>query len=118
MHLHSMRLRPVIIGIRTMEATNQLQLYSINAAAKVLHLGKDAVYRLVADGRIGFIEVGKRKKIPYQELVRFQNDSIKKLPLNNGEQLMTKNEIELFFNLNKSKKASLNGKDILQSIMR
>jgi excisionase family DNA binding protein len=55
-----------------MEANNQLQLYSINAAAKVLHLGKGTVYRLVADGRIGFIEIGKRKKIPYQELVRFQ----------------------------------------------
>ena len=100
-----------------MEA-NPIKLYSISAAARALGLGKDAMYKLIADGIIGFIELGKRKKIPYQELVRFQNDSIKKLPLNNGEQLMTKNEIELFFNLNKSKKASLNGKDILQSIMR
>ncbi|MBI2417225.1 MAG: helix-turn-helix domain-containing protein [Ignavibacteriales bacterium] len=50
---------------------NQLQLYSINAAARVLHLGKDTVYKLVADGKIGYIAIGKRKKIPYQELVRF-----------------------------------------------
>jgi len=55
---------------------NQLKLYSISAAARALCLGKDAVYRLVADGRIGFIEVGKRKKIPYQELVRFQVESL------------------------------------------
>lgn len=61
-----------------MEATNQLQLYSISAAAKVLHLGKDAMYKLVADGKIGYIEIGKRKKIPYQELVRFQNESLTK----------------------------------------
>jgi excisionase family DNA binding protein len=98
--------------------TNHLKLYSINAAARVLCLGKDAVYKLVADGIIGFIEIGKRKKIPYQELVRFQSESVKKLPQNNGDQLMTKNEINKFFNLNRTKKVSLNGKDILQSIMR
>jgi len=59
-----------------METTNQLQLYSISAAAKLLHLGKDAVYGLIAKGKIGFIEIGKRKKIPYQELVRFQSEVI------------------------------------------
>jgi excisionase family DNA binding protein len=57
---------------------NQLILFSIAATARVLGLGKDAVYKLVADGRIGFIEVGKRKKIPYQELVRFQKESLKR----------------------------------------
>ena len=72
----------------------------------------------MANGRIGYIEIGKRKKIPYQELVRFQSESVKKLPQNKGDQLMTKNEIEKFFNLNRTKKVSLNGKDILQSIMR
>ncbi|MDR3668787.1 MAG: hypothetical protein P4L35_18265 [Ignavibacteriaceae bacterium] len=53
--------------------TNHLKLYSINAEARVLCLGKDAVYKLVANGIIGFIEIGKRKKIPYQELVRFHS---------------------------------------------
>lgn len=101
-----------------MEATNQLQLYSISAAAKLLHLGKDAVYDLVADGKIGYIPIGKRKKIPYQELVRFQNENVKMLPIKHYGPLMTKPEIEQFFNLNGRKKHSLDGHQILKTIMR
>ena len=55
--------------------TNRLKLYSISAAAKTLSLGKDRMYRLVEEGKIGYIEMGKRRKIPYQELVRFQNEN-------------------------------------------
>jgi excisionase family DNA binding protein len=55
-----------------MVALNQLQLYTISTAAKILHLGKDAVCKLVADGKMGYIPVGKRKKIPLLELVRFR----------------------------------------------
>jgi excisionase family DNA binding protein len=98
--------------------TNELKLLSISAAAKILCLGKDAVYKLVADGKIGFIEIGKRKKITYHELVRFQKDNIKRLPEKTGDRLMTKNEINKFFNLNHSRKNSLNGQEILKSIMR
>jgi excisionase family DNA binding protein len=49
---------------------NQLKLYSISAAAKALGLGKDTVYGFVANRKIEFIKIGKRKKITYQELVR------------------------------------------------
>lgn len=58
-----------------MEANNQLKLYSISAAAKSLAIGKDTLYRLVAEGKIGFIEMGKRKKISFNELVRFQSEN-------------------------------------------
>jgi len=108
-----------VIGIRIqMEATNQLKLYSISAAAKVLAVGKDALYRLVADGKIGFIEIGKRKKIPFNELVRFQNENVKRLPTQNKDSIITKNEIERFFNINRTRKSSLNGKEILTAIMK
>jgi len=101
-----------------MEATNQLKLYSISAAAKVLSLWKDTLYRLVADGKIGFIEIGKRKKIPYNELVRFQTESIQRVPAPNRERTMSNNEIEKFFNVNRAGKSSLNGKEILSAIMK
>ena len=101
-----------------MEALNHLELYSISAAAKVLVLGKDALYRLVADGKIGYIEIGKRKKIPYQELVRFQNDNVMRLPVANAERIISKREIDKFLNINRNQKSSLNGTEILKSIMK
>ena len=101
-----------------MEASTQLQMYSISAAAKVLHLGKDTVYSLIAAGKIGYISIGKRKKIPYQELVRFQSDTVKRLPEQNCTSLMTKPELEKFFNISRTRKPSLNGKEILKSLMR
>ncbi|MBI2418146.1 MAG: helix-turn-helix domain-containing protein [Ignavibacteriales bacterium] len=101
-----------------MEPTNQLQLYSINAAARVLHLGKDTVYKLVADGKIGYITIGKRKKIPYQELVRFQSENVTRAQVKNDGKLMSKQELNRFFNLDRNRKQSLNGNEILNSIMR
>jgi excisionase family DNA binding protein len=101
-----------------MEATNQLKLYSISAAAKVLALGKDTLYRLVADGKVGFIEIGKRKKIPFNELVRFQHDNIKRKSEVHPSSLITKDEVIKFFNINHTQKKSLSGHEILQSIMR
>ena len=70
--------------------TNQLKLYSILAASKVLCQGRDTVKRLIADEKIGNIEIGKSKKIPYQELVRFQTENIKRNPVNTSGPLITK----------------------------
>lgn len=81
-----------------MEASNQLQLYSINAAAKVLHLGKDAVYKLVDEGRLGYIPIGKRKKIPYEELVRFQSEDVIRDASRPNGKLMSNIEVDRFFN--------------------
>ncbi len=100
-----------------MEATNQLKFYSISAAARSLSLGKDAVYKLVADGKLGYVEIGKRKKIPYGELVRFQTENIIRQPVIKKEPVISKREIEKIFNLNENSMSSLNGKNILQSIM-
>jgi excisionase family DNA binding protein len=101
-----------------MEVTNQLQLYSISAAARVLHIGKDTMYKLVADGKIGFIAIGRRKKIPYQELVRFQNETITRTPITPTGPSMSRKEIDDFLHKGKGHKRSLNGHEILKSIMR
>ncbi len=101
-----------------MEATNQLKLYSINSAARVLCLGKDTVYRLVAAGKIGYIEIGKRKKIPYNELVRFQNESIKHEPIQLKANALTKAELNNMFGHNRKNKVSANGHAILENLLR
>ena len=101
-----------------MEATNQLKFYSISAAARALSLGKDAVYKLVADGKLGYVEIGKRKKISYSELVRFQTETIKHEPIQPPTQVMSKSEINNFLRPNRKHKISLNGHAILEAIMR
>jgi len=101
-----------------MEATNQLKFYSISAAARSLSLGKDAVYKLVADGKLGYLEIGKRKKIPYSELVRFQSESIKRDSIQPPIQAMSKSEINNFLRPQRKLTSSLNGHAILEAIMR
>ena len=98
--------------------TNPIKLYSISSAARALSLRKDAVYKLVADARLGYIEIGKRKKIPYSELVRFQMENLIRQPEVKKETVISKREIEKIFNLNRTDKPEINGKEILKSIMR
>jgi excisionase family DNA binding protein len=98
--------------------TNQLKLYSILAASKVLCLGRDTVKRLIAEGKIGYIEIGKSKKIPYQELVRFQSENLKRNPMRASEPLMSKAEIDQFLYGNRPKPTSLGGEEILARIMK
>jgi excisionase family DNA binding protein len=97
----------------------QLRLLSVAEAAKALGVGKDTMYNLVSIGRIGYIQIGKRKKISYPELLRFQNDNtIKAMPhekINEG--LLSSKDIERMFNLDSVKQSSLNGNEILQKIM-
>lgn len=54
----------------------QLKLYSLNEAAKAMRIGRDNLRFLIAQGQIGYILLGKTKRIPHQELVRFQTENI------------------------------------------
>jgi excisionase family DNA binding protein len=50
---------------------NNLHLYSIAQAAKLLHIGRDTLHTLIAQGKIGVIKILKRNKISQVELERF-----------------------------------------------
>lgn len=64
-----------------MEASGQYKLYSITQAAREMHIGKDTLYRLIYDGKIGVIKIGKREKIPVMEIEKFQSENImRRLP--------------------------------------
>lgn len=56
--------------------TNEKQLLAVSRAAKVLHVGKDTMYSLINDGKIGYITIGKRKKIPASELDGFKERNL------------------------------------------
>ena len=55
-----------------METT--LKLYSLSEAAEALCVGRDALRSLIKAGKIGYVLVGNSKRIPHQELVRFQTE--------------------------------------------
>ena len=54
---------------------NNLHLYSLAQAAKLLGIGRDTLHTLVAQGKIGVITISKRNKISHAELQRFINDN-------------------------------------------
>lgn len=95
------------------------ELLAVSRAAKVLHIGKDTMYKLIADGRIGFIEIGKRKKIPYTELQNFQQRNITYSPIlpdqGHSSEKVTNNILQ-------PRKNSMHnyrtGEEILESILR
>ena len=54
---------------------NNLHLYSLAQAAKLLGIGRDTLHTLIAQGKIGVITISKRNKISHAELQRFINDN-------------------------------------------
>ncbi|MBK8944091.1 MAG: helix-turn-helix domain-containing protein [Ignavibacteriae bacterium] len=55
---------------------NELELITISKAAGLMHIGKERLYALINEGKIGFILLGKKRFIPYTEIVRYINESI------------------------------------------
>jgi len=97
---------------------NTLELLSISSAARKLAIGKDTIYRLINEGKIGFIQIGKRKKITFSELLRFQNDNTQKIQQQDTAEILTPLAVNKVFNLHPIQSKTLNGKAILSKIMR
>lgn len=96
--------------------TTELKLFSLSEAAKVLNIGRDTLKKLIAAGDMGFIKVGKTRKIPYKEVLRFLNENI--IRENTGRnKALTGAEIMNFFNTS-NKTKSLKGSIILEKIIR
>lgn len=94
------------------------ELLAVSRAAKILHLGKDTMYKLIADGRIGFIEIGKRKKIPYNELQSFQNRSLTYTKNEPEKEHLSNTEIDQFLFPDKKSNNSFNAKDFIAGILK
>jgi len=54
---------------------NNLRLYSVAQAAKMLGVGRDTLNSLIAQGKIGVIKILKRNKISYNELDHFMQEN-------------------------------------------
>jgi excisionase family DNA binding protein len=100
------------------EITNELQLLSISMAAKKLEVGKESLYKLINGGTIGVIQIGRRRKIPLCELIRFQKENLLREKVSDKDSVLTSKEIENYFGLSKSRlNKSLNGVQILHQVM-
>lgn len=101
-----------------LQKEEQLKMYSLNEAAKVMGIGRDNLRSLISQGLIGYILLGKSKRIPHQELVRFQKENtIRKVePISSS-----KNNFE-FIKETKSKidqrKSNFKSKELLDNILR
>ncbi|MCB9249395.1 MAG: excisionase family DNA-binding protein [Ignavibacteriales bacterium] len=47
---------------------SEIALLSISKAAKELHIGKDRIYKLLNEGRLGWVPMGNKRFIPTQKL--------------------------------------------------
>ena len=96
-----------------------LKLYSLSEAAEALCIGRDALRSLVAAGKIGYILVGNSKRIPHQELVRFQTDNtvrkIEPTTTNTGNNTDIINKINSKVSTGKP---NFNSKELLEKILR
>ena len=99
--------------------SNQLKLYSLTEAAAVMAIGRDTLRSLLADGKIGFILVGRSKKIPYQELIRFQTESLVRQKQTQTNPTLSNAEINnLITRSVRRPKSNIDSKQILKDIIR
>jgi len=93
-----------------------LKLYSITETARLLSVGKDAVYEMIRQGKLGYIELGKRKKIAFNEIQNFIANNTKHQTGNST----VEGELNIITNIktHKSKVSSLDGAKILEKIMK
>lgn len=93
-----------------------VKLYSITETARLLGVGKDAIYDLIRQGKLGYIELGKRKKIAFTEIQNFIANNTKHQTGNST----IKSELDIInsFEIHKTKVSSLDGEKILEKIMK
>jgi excisionase family DNA binding protein len=95
---------------------NNLQLYSVAQAAKLLHIGRDTLHKLIAQGKIGVIKISKHKKISHSELERFIAESSVR-EITNSEINITDKNVQQFINKTKTTRES-NNDLIFNSLMK
>jgi len=49
----------------------ELELISVSKTAELMHIGKERLYALMNAGKIGWILMGKKRFIPYSEILRY-----------------------------------------------
>ena len=102
-----------------MTVINQCKLFSITETARLLGVGKDTVYDLLRIGQLGFIEIGKRKKISLMGIHKFISQNTRYQSSKEENNLFDDVQIKNILNPSNHKKMkSVDGGKILERIMR
>jgi len=95
---------------------NNLHLYSLVQAAKLLGIGRDTLLKLIAQGKIGVIKISKQKKISHSELERYiTENSVREITY--SEINITDKNVQQFINKTKPTRES-NNDLIFNSLMK
>ena len=96
-----------------------LKLYSLSEAAEALCIGRDAIRSLIATGKLGYVLVGNSKRIPHQELVRFQTEyTVRRVEIAPANK-PSKQDLKKMFGRRASKKlTAFNSRGVLETIIR
>ena len=95
---------------------NNLHLYSLVQAAKLLGIGRDTLLKLIAQGKIGVIKISKQKKISHSELERYiTENSVREITY--SEINITDKNVQQFINKTKPRRES-NNDLIFNSLMK
>lgn len=98
--------------VKRIDSIEQVKLLSISRVARILGLRTEAVDSLINNGKIRAIFIGKRKKIPFVEIVRFINDNLEVCQPHTTQQRLS--VVKPKFNFQKD---SFNSRDFVQKIM-
>jgi excisionase family DNA binding protein len=100
-----------------METT--LKLYSLSEAAEALCIGRDAMRSLIAAGKIGYVLVGNSKRIPRQELVRFQTEyTVRRVEIAQANKASEQDLKKMFRRGALKKSSAFNSRGVLENIIR
>jgi excisionase family DNA binding protein len=94
------------------------KLLSITQVAHMLGVGKDTVYNLLHSGQLGFIEIGKRKKVPMMAINNYITQNTKYQTKSERNNRLDDKLLESILYPNHKKMKSIDGGKILERIMR
>ena len=57
-----------------MTSTNLPMLFSVEEAANILHIGRSTIFKLIRDGELESIRLGRSRRIPVDALEQYIND--------------------------------------------
>ena len=98
---------------------NQLKLYSLSEAASLMGIGRDTLRSLLAEGRLGYILLGRSKRISHQELIRFQSENTVRDIEPVKSKLVSDQDLQKMFKSKDHKtKPTFDSKQLLKKIIR
>jgi len=98
---------------------SQLKLYSLSEAASVMGIGRDTLRSLLAEGKVGYILVGRSKRISHQELIRFQLENTVRGIHPVKSKLVSDQDLQKMFKSKDHKaKPTFDSKQLLKKIIR